>query len=232
MKYLFVLLLALLCASMADGHLDYSEVDDFSLSSCVEDSEVVVIGTVSTLNSVWRENTTARGHGAIVTEVVVSVSDFIKGTGNLGPDHVKFIVLGGIAFVPSENAVMRYDVHPEPKFKLNEKVLLFLDNDSDDPGFVNYPYGKTRVHYSEYGKKLVVDDKVHFVYPKDGEPAGLGLDLDLAKNLGKACVADKDAALLIENRIKSEFQSKDIFTLTDALTNELNDRAKLLLEEK
>ena len=72
MKYVFVALLALLCAGVCEGSVYYEPSDDWALLNCVEESALVVSGTVMTLTGFYHANIQG---GAITTEVLVRITD-------------------------------------------------------------------------------------------------------------------------------------------------------------
>ncbi len=109
-------------------------------------SDAIVTGKVTSVNSQW---VSTAGGPAIVTDVVVTVEDVVKGTANKDGDIYLRLAggrVGGIVTVISEL----------PEFTENEEVILYLENDPQQ-GYVLVAgsRGKFSVQVSTTGKKYV-----------------------------------------------------------------------------
>lgn len=231
MKYVFVALLALLCAAFADGHAPVRNIDDYGLLNAVENCDVVAVGTVEILTGVWRENVSQDGRDSICTDVTFRIETLIKGQPNLGTNYIKFMYEDGEAYLADEGAVISQKTFPGIEFKVGEKVLLLLQKGEDTKRKTTYAYGGMRVYKLRYGKRLVKDGKVDFRYLKDGKAKGMNMTLDLATNLAKAFVKNPDAARGLENEIKREAKGESM-NVSDTLSTRLISSAKLIKKVK
>ena len=227
MKYVFValLILAIIWTPVFADRPPEDDPAEYTLLKCVENSDVVAIGTVLTLTGVYRQNMPPNNQPLITTDILIRVETLIKGETNFGDNHIKMMVLGGTAFVPGKDEVRIHKVSPQPEFKVGEKALLFIDNNNDYTWFRNYPHNRYRLHRFEYGKRLIEEDNVIMRYPGNS----IKMPIDLAKNLAKAFMDDKDGALRLERDIKTAAQSGKV--LPANIATRLNASAKLLFEE-
>ena len=199
---ILAMVLCVLCVPMTSEALSMAKYEPgFSVAQVVDASVVVVVGRVVETDFVYRANVSP----TYTTDITIEVEDFIKGEANAGENRVKFMTLGGADDRPetpeSERRVAI--VSGEPKFEVNEQVLMFFSK-STRPG-LNYAYGGLRPFYIVYGKRKVVDNKVELLYTLgDGSTKKVKVPLDFAKTLGKAAIADKDALARLENRIRAE----------------------------
>lgn len=216
MKWIFVLLGVLMCFSSAYADkLPYSlngltveELSRHNALDMVDKSDVVVVGTVELMTSKLTTKT-------ILTEVLVRVSDFVKGKPNVGKNHVKFFIFGGTAYDPELGEVVTLERIKGVKFEIGEKVLLFLGEDDDN---------ELHVHMGKFGKRPIKDGKVMFAYGTPGAAKKLEMPLDLAKALGKAYQEDKNATIAIENEIKA------LSELGNTKAEQLTNHAKRIAE--
>lgn len=228
MNYIFVILLIVGCVTLpvfADM-APRGDPANYTLLKCVEKSDVVAIGTVAMMTGVYRQNMPPHGRPLVTTDILFSIETLIKGETNFGENHIKMMILGGSAYVPGKDAVRFHSVVPQPKFKVGEKVLLFIDNKNNHKWYRNYPHNRYRLHRFDYGKRLVEDDKVIMRYPVNS----IKMPLDLAKNLAKAFMEDKDGAKRLEQDIKTAALTSK--TLPANIATRLNASAKLLFEEE
>lgn len=226
MKRLFVALALMLVLSTPVAFSDYFEdLSMYSMEKSLDNSDIVAVGTVSLLEGVFRRHLLGPNKNAICTDVLVRVETMIKGEPNFGDNYIKFMVRGGRAYVPHRNSVMINEVSTQAKFKVGEKVLIMLSSDQNTTFYANYPYGKARLIYDDYGKRLIKDDKAMFLYEKEGKPKGMPLSVDLVKDLGKAFVRNKAEAIKLEKLIKAQAAGEN-----NALTSELE--ASLLEKSK
>lgn len=216
MKWVFVLLGVLVCASgIYAENLRYSlnglteeELGWHNALDMVDKSDVIVVGTVQLMTSKLTTKT-------ILTEVLVRVSDFVKGKPNVGNNHVKFFIVGGTAYDPELGEVIRIEEVGGVEFEIGEKALLFLGKDDDDDLYV---------HMGKFGKRPIKDGKVMFAYGTPGAAKKLEMPLDLAKALGKAYQEDKNATIAIENEIKA------LSELGNTKAEQLTNHAKRIAE--
>lgn len=94
----------------------------YDINRMVEESERVFFGEVTQLTYVPREEL----HMWVSTDVTVELLENIKGEPNTGPDHVTFMIKGGIRYSPEHKTDLVSEVMGAPTFKKGEKVLLFL----------------------------------------------------------------------------------------------------------
>ena len=229
MKYLFVVLLAVLCAGFADGSVYYEPTDNWTLLNCVNESTLAVEGTVSTMTGFYQPDIQG---GIITTEVLIRVINTIKGTPNFGNNHVKFHIYGGTAYVPNRDEVMIMRDTGQPKFEVGEKVLVFLTTADDGDYYPdNFPLNRLHVIKGSYGKFKVKDSKVQFKYVKDARSlVDVKFPLDLATELGKASLVDKTAAEALEHQIKALARNApQNFSLSKALSSNLKNQAKTII---
>ena len=230
MKRFIVPLFLLALALPVFGELVEEDVTYYGLLSCVDNSEVVVVGTVSMLTGVYHPGIQSNGSGMICTDVLVRIDDLIKGQANIGNNYIKFIVQGGTAYHPELDEVVILEVIPEATFEVGEKVMLFIKNSSDETFYQNYPHGRHRLYMTTYGKRPVKDNNVKFRYD-DGHGAKkvMELSIDLAKNLAKAFMENKTAALQLENDIKTSARNSASNSLPNSTTTRLINSAIQLI---
>lgn len=228
MKYVFValLIIAIVSTPVFADLPKRGPAENYTLLKSVEKSDVVAIGTVKILEGVYRQNVTPSGAAMITTDVLIKVEHLIKGKTNFGKTHIKMMILGGTAYVPDEDEVLRLDVSPQPKFKVGEKVMLFIRTSSTSALYRNYAHNQYRLYKFDYGKRLIEDDKVKMMYPGNT----IEMPVELAKDLSKAFLADKDGALLLEQDIKTAALTSK--TLPADIATRLKTSAKQLLGEE
>ena len=226
MKYGFValLILAIIWTPVFADRPPEDDPAEYTLLKCVENSDVVAIGTVLTLTGVYRQNMPPNNQPLITTDILIRVETLIKGETNFGDNHIKMMVLGGTAYVPAKDEVRIHKVSPQPEFKVGEKALLFIDN-KNDKWFKNYPHNRYRLHRFDYGKRLIKDDKIKIRYPGNT----IEMPVDLAKDLSKAFLADKDGTLRLEQDIKTAALTSK--KLPADIATRLKGSAKLLYLE-
>ena len=226
MKYVFVALLALLCASVCDGHIRPSNIQNYGLLNSVENSDIVAVGTVELISGVWREDVTEDGRDSICTDVTFRIDTLIKGEANLGDNYIKFMYEDGEAYVPGEG-VLKQITKPGISFSVGEKVLLLLNKGEDTRDHTTYAYGGCRLYKKRYGKRLVESDKVEFMYPKDNKAKGMKMPLDLATNLAKAFLKNPEAARTLEDEVKLAATGADN-EVSESLSTRLINNAKTI----
>ena len=146
---------------------------------------------------------------------------------------MKFHIYGGRAYVPSRDAVMIIRESGTPKFKVGEKVLVFLTTADDGEYYpANFPQNRLHIARGQYGKRDVKDSKVKFKYLKDANSlVHVEMPLDLAVELGKASLVNKRGAEALENQIKALARgARQKVELSASLSTDLKTQAKRLID--
>jgi hypothetical protein len=124
------------------------------------------------------------------TDVTIEVRDIIKGKPNVQDRLIRFMILGGTGIHPRTGEDLTCDVSVSPKFKINEKVLLFLKKNPRLPysGIHDglYPIG------GAYGKMGVINN--HRI---------VELPLELVVKLARASIIDPGALKALELRYQT-----------------------------
>ena len=212
--------LFVMCLSDAFGW-DSEYRQGFALSHFVERSNLIVVGQVIEMEYVTRENI----KGRYTTDITVAVDQIIKGKPNISKTRVKFMIEGGARLI------VMGDV---PKFAVGEKVLLFMVN-STDGYYANYPYDRLAFYRGSYGKRLIKDDKVYLVYAmEDDKLKSVRMPLDLAVQLSKAAIKDKDAVVELEKDIRDAIAQRtgSDTNLSQTLVDRLMEEAKEIVDKK
>ena len=206
MMYVFVVLLAVLCAGVCEG-ATYGPIDInyFSLGKMVELSDLVVVGKVRSLDYVMRDDVLPDGRSGITTDVTVQVVTLIKGKPNHGKKHVRFMIEGGKWFSEKYDEYVTKEASIYPQFELDEIALFFLTNSDDNIYYENFPHNGYHLVLDKYGKRLLKDDALEFAY--DG--GIVKMSLNVTTELSKAIAADDYAGKLLENRIKTLVKQSD-----------------------
>lgn len=125
----------------------------------IQNSEAVVQGRVLQVNSFWEKT-----GSIIVTEALVQVEEAIVGN---APTVVVVRTFGG------EVDGFRVDAQGFPEFRLNERVLLFLEAEKEGASRVTgYQQGQFRVVVDKAGVEMAVPTvDVETVITADGRPA-------------------------------------------------------------
>lgn len=231
MKYVFVALLVWLCTNIANAaifpELDKESMKEYTLLKFVENSHIVVVGTVSSINEMAR--------GGFSTDVTVRIETLIKGNPNLGKNHVIFMIRGGIGYSEAHGEMMRMHVSSEPKFEVSERVMLFLAKEDDLKTGSHKDYAHDRLHvlYHAEGKKVITTDGVKFGYVNDEkELESVFLPINLATNLAKAFTKDNSGAQKLEDEIKELVEEGLIEeVLPDTLKQRLDTAAKKIIKK-
>ena len=204
---------------------DSEFIKRLSLLKMVDHGHIVFIGTV-----VHKEYVT-RPVIHITTDITMRVDTFIKGKPNLGDNHVKFMIQGGRFYSTRTGGLLTKVVSTLPEFEIGEQALLFLalPEERDNNAYAHYTYGGLHVMYSMLGKVPIVEDNVFFLYLRaEDSPIPVKMPLDLAVNMAKASLKDKDATVLLEDEIKAlaDGNSDAAITLSKALTTRLLTKSK------
>lgn len=224
MKYIFVVLIALLCATFAHGEaINYDgNIPAYGLLQAVEDCDTVAVGTVHSLTGVMRSF-------GICTDVMFQVETLIKSETNMGTRFIKFLIPGGTAWSEEHQDMITLKTVPDIVFKVGERVLLFMQKGEDGYG-ATYPYEGRRVYAYNFGKRLIEDGKVSFKYNKNDVATDIGLPINAAVELAKAFQRDKDDAKALESQIKALVRA-GTEEMSDSAATVLINSAKLIKEE-
>lgn len=237
MKKLLRASLVLLVVSVSNLYASYGPMprefqEGYQLLKAIELNQLVVVGRVSGIEYVTRSNIS----NIHTTDITVSVDETLKGTPNFGSDRVKFMIKGGEGIDTLTGKPIRLHVSYQPDFKLGERVLLLLTNSaSRDPDAAYYPHGRYRLARGEFGKRLVADGKVYLRYLDSyfgNTLKSVELPLDMAVDLAKAFKRDKEAAILLENSIKTlaKSASDDVVKLNSTTIKNIKRGAKQILD--
>lgn len=229
---LILLWVILLCNPVfASFRSDSEFVEHLSLLKMAEGGSIVFVGTVMHKDYVTRSTI------GITTDITMRVDTLIKGTPNLGDNHVKFMIEGGEFYSPSNNAVMVKTVSSLPEFEIGDQSLMFLSTPlpRDNGAWDYYAYGGLHPMFCEFGKKDILDDKVFFDYlHATDSPISVWMSLELATNMAKASLKDKAATILLENEIKAlaTGNSAAAVDLPEALATRLLTESKKIAKRK
>ena len=223
-----VLLCCVMCLSEVYGLTDEAKEyqEGFALTTAVERSDLIVVGSVTEKEFVWRDNI----ESGPTTDITVAVHEIIKGTPNAGKNTVKFMIQGGKGVNPHTGEHRSLWVSHEVECEIGEKALFFFYYAYDDISYYgDYPHDGVQVYYGEYGKRLIKNNTVWFLLLGVKEPKGVALPVDLAVLLCKATVIDKEAAVMLENEIKAVMRQSDLYIAK--LPQSLIDRLKYKSED-
>ena len=221
-----VLLCCVVCLSYGLTDADKAYQEGFALTTAVERSDLIVVGCVTEKQFVWRDNI----ESGPTTDIIVAVDEIIKGTPNAGKNTVKFMIQGGEGVNPHTGEHGNLWVSHEGEFEIGEKVLFFFYYAEDHISYYeDYPHDGVQVYYGEYGKRLIRNNTVWFFLLGVKELKQVALPVDLAVQLCKATVRDKEAAVMLENEIKAVMRQSDRYTAE--LPQSLIDRLKYKAED-
>ena len=183
--------------------------DGFRISNMVEMSSLVFTGEVVDLEFVFRKNIPPE----FTTDITVKVEEMIKGDPNAGENLVKFMIQGGEGIHPETGEHLRCEAEHVPKFKIGEKVLLFLTKSRPER---RIPHGGFILLLEFLGKREIKDAGVSIPYKlrmkrmsKEGKMIEMPIlrPIDLPENLvvqiAKASLKDVKATEVLEERIKA-----------------------------
>lgn len=225
-----ILFVFLSLSAFALTNLEYKE--GFALSTMVERSEIIVRGRVTDITGVWRDNMIVRA----TSDITITVDEFIKGSANSGENAVKFMVEGGTA-TDKTGEEHTMDMSGVPVFKMGEEILLFLFKGKENSFHSNYPHGQLYPYRAIYGSSRIIDDTVLMMYllsaTDDSDMKIVKFPIDLAINICKTTIIDKNAAVRFEEDIKAEMRGQTdeiLITLPDILINRLKTESKQIID--
>lgn len=240
LKRMFVLVIMLfLIAHVTDAATfagDTEALKKLSLLKFTERAKIIFTGTVQHKNYVYREGVRPNGGAAATTDIIVRVSEMIKGEANFGENHVKFMIEGGEFFSARTGKIMRAHSTLQPKFEVGEKVLLFLAVPKSNKSYhVNYAHDGLHVLGFIRGKKAIIDDTVQFTYVRgENKSIEVKLPVDLALGLGKAYIKSPDSAQLLENEIKDLAlgNTAKVLELSKSMITRLKSQSQTIIDRR
>ena len=253
MKHFAVLLIVIFCVllpSQSEGSAALFE-PGYQIATLMKHGHLVVVGTVASMEFVFREDVPPQ----YTTDIVIHIEEVVKGTPNHGEGGVKFMIPGGTGFNPNDGEVGTGESEGCPEFRLNERVLLFLSKSTNrhPEKFKHFPprpiiphgglhipgrFGKIDIKYDEvaipYTFKKEVFSEYHQIMREEPYIRIITLPLDLVIQIAKASIKDYDATKLLEENIKdyidkTPFGSKP--KLDEKLIHKLKAEARLILEK-
>ena len=122
---------------------DRDYMKGFALGKAIELCELVVVGEISSVEGVWREEVDCK----ITTDITVDVDKVILGTPNAAPAKVEFMIKGGRVRNPHTGKMqgMIASSMPYTKFEVGQRAVFFLFVGKDEKFYANYPHGKAPV---------------------------------------------------------------------------------------
>lgn len=223
----------------------------YQITTLIEHNHLVVVGTVASMEFVFREAVPPQ----YTTDIVIHIEEVVKGTPNYGEGGVKFMIPGGTGFNPNDGEVGTGKSEGCPEFTLNERVLLFLSKSKNRHPerfkhlppppiiphgglYISGSFGKIDIKYDEvaipYTFKKEVFSESHQTMREEPYIRIIILPLDLVIQIAKASIKDYDATKLLEENIKdyidkTPFGSKP--KLDEELIDKLKAEAKRILEK-
>ncbi|HEY3570898.1 MAG TPA: hypothetical protein VGP73_23410 [Thermoanaerobaculia bacterium] len=171
-RFLRMGLVALLLAAVPAGASTFVALSQHEL---VAQSDAVVQGRVLKVSSFWSPS-----GRVIMSEALVQVEEKVRGN---APSVVKVRTFGGTV------GGYTVEAHGFPKFAVNERVVLFLQNANDTAEVTGYQQGQWRI-VNEKGVEMAVPavDGGATLLGRDGRPAAArkAMRLDALKNLVRA----------------------------------------------
>ena len=145
----------MLCVLLAHlvADLDYNK--GYALCVAVERCDIVFIGRVKNIDYVFRRNTKV----GYTTDITVGVTKLIKGTLNIDPRTVKFMIEGGEWIHPDTGEDLRLDLSDTVKYEIGAERLFFLAR-STDAYHANFAYDRLIEYRGEWGTQKLIEDSV------------------------------------------------------------------------
>lgn len=171
-RFLWMSLVGLLLAAVPAAASTFLAMTQHEL---VAQSDAVVQGKVLKVSSFWSPS-----GRVIMSEALVQVEEKVRGN---APSVVKVRTFGGTV------GGYTVEAHGFPKFGVNERVVLFLQNANDTAEVTGYQQGQWRI-VNEKGVEMAVPavDGGATLLGRDGRPvaAQKAMRLDALKNLIRA----------------------------------------------
>lgn len=162
-----------------------------TLTHRVGQSPLVVVGTVTDKQSLWRDN-------GPKTDFTIEVHAIIKGIPNAGKDTVKFMVHGGEAIDPRNGRQVTIGLEYDYEIEIGDQALFFFSQMyKHTAAYKAHPYQGLYLH----PKNKVPIDNNTVRLPVLGGNRKVLLPVNLIVALGKASVIDRETAMLIEKAI-------------------------------
>ena len=166
-----------------------------TLTHRVGRSPLVVVGTVTDTQSLWRGE-----QGGPTTDFTIQTHAIIKGTTNAGEDTVKFLVLGGQVTDPRTGRQVAINLEYHHEIEIGDTALFFFSRSPVEWRNKIHPYQGLYLHPS--GKFPIDNKAVRLPLLEAGALTDIVLPVDLVVALGKATVVDRETAILIEGAIQ------------------------------
>lgn len=233
MKFAALLVALFFLCSVPGMAFDRDYAAGFALGKAVELAELVVVGSVIEVESVWRSELDCN----ITTDITIEVEKVVLGTPNAGTAKVKFMVCGGRVRNPETGKMvgMMTSSMPYTKFKVGQRALWFLYVAQDEKLFANYPHDKHQLLRGLYGRRLIRNGKVNLYYlPTDSNKFKVvEFPIDLATGMGEAFAANKDAAAQLEAVVKSSVDRASYrrIVIPESDVTDLKTRAKQIVDD-
>ena len=170
----------------------------YSITSFVEDCDLVVYGHVIEKQSVFRPS-----HNC-TTDITIQAIEVMKGTPNAGAKRVKFMLEGGECDGSISIA------QGEPEFELGERVILFLTK-STHPWLPHGGYHIFRVYEGKLPVERSRQVLIQYTLDKD-VIRSIYLPVGLVIQIAKAAAQDPEAARRLEEKIKARIPVSQQFT--------------------
>ena len=253
MKRFALLLIVIFCALLPSQSECSTALFDpgYQIATLIEHNHLVIVGTVASMEFVFREDVPPQ----YTTDIVIHIEEIVKGTPNYGEGGVKFMIPGGTGFNPKEGKVGTGESEGCPEFRLNDRVLLFLSKSKNrhserfkhlppppiiphDGLYISGRFGKIDIKYDEvaipYTFKKEVFSEYHQKVKERTYTRSITLPLDLVLQIAKASIKDYDATKLLEENIKDNIDKTPIDSkpkLDGKLIDKLKAGAKRILEK-
>ena len=197
----------------------------YTLLGLLADCDLVVTGKVWRMTPVFRRT--------ITTDVMLDVEEIIKGKPNGENRDVVFTQIGGKGIDPETGEGVHMHMSPQADFEIGERVMLFLQRKDDTTG-LPYPEGGYYVPHGGMGKWPIKRGKTRMLYPVYDDPDDaklVGVPIALAVRLAKAWMKDREAAHVLDDRIRSQVLAESPYTVklsTCQIAKLLYDAKKIL----
>lgn len=215
----------------------------FEIATMVEHNDLIVVGTVSSAEFVFRPETPPQ----YTTDIVINVQEVIKGEPNAGPERVKFMVPGGTGVNPRTGKFRTCVADGVPDFMLNERVLVFLRKNPNP--LPPLPHDRLSLSFGHFGKRVIKNGRLEIPYTFKKEEFDeffqtikekpydriIDLPLDLVIQIARSSMKDYDATKPLENVIKKTILNTPEDSKAELSVEQidnLKDESKRILEKK
>ena len=236
-RFVSTLALLVLCSSNALASMMFppSHINEFfSITKMVDACDLVVTGTVASMDYVARRGVTDDGGNLLTTDISIAVDQVIKGEPNAGEALVKFMIEGGEGISFRTGEFTRMHSSGQGRFTLDERVLVFLKKGDRNSYARNYPYDRLHLYAADYGERKIKNDHVRFLYVgANNAVKAVKTPLDIAVKLGKAAQEDKAEAEVLDNMIKAAARASTdrSFTLPTTVSDRIKRKAQEIIDK-